>query len=581
MSPRASEIPHFAREFLGAEETFTRIGEGDLGGKAVGLDLVRREVLSRLDPAAYPGIRAAVPTLTVLATDIFDSFMERNDLYTIAMSDDSDDRIAHAFQQAELPAEHVGDLRALITSVHEPLAVRSSSLLEDALAHPFAGVYRTKMIPNNQADIDTRFHRLVEAIKFVYASTFFRETKRYIRSVGQSLESEKMGVVIQEIVGARWDDRFYPAVSGVIRSYSYYPTGHAEPEDGVVTLALGLGKHIVDGGLAWTYSPAYPKAPPPYKNMGDLLKNSQKEFWAVNMGPPPPHDPIRETEYLVRPDITTAEKDGAIEFLVSTYDPRSERLRPGVHGAGAKVLDFAPILKSAALPLNELLARLMELTKDALGCDVEMEFAVGMDPLERSEARFGFLQARPMMVARDEITVSDEEMRGDAVVVSSDSVLGNGTRDDIFDVVYLKPDAFDTKHTNIIAAELEGLNHKLVKDGRPYLLMGFGRWGSTDPWLGVPVEWGQISGARVIVEATLPEVNPDLSQGSHFFLNLISFQVLYMSVKHTGDYGIRWDWIEKQPAEDETRFVRHVRLAAPLGVKVDGRTGRGVIEHAG
>ncbi len=580
MAAEASHLPEFGREFLGADQTFTRIGQGEYGGKAAGLDLVREKVLARISPDEFPDFEIAVPTLTVLTTELFDSFMKRNGIDPSTFTDEPDDRIAMAFQKAELPAEFVGDLRSLIASVHTPLAVRSSSLLEDALSHPFAGVYETKMIPNNRAGTDARFRGLIQAVKFVYASTFFRSARSYISSVGQDIASEKMAVIIQEVVGTRSDERFYPTISGVARSYNYYPTGRAQPADGVVNLALGLGRQIVDGGLSWTYCPKYPKAPPPYGGVGDLMKNSQTEFWAVNMGHPPPPDPIRETEYLSRADLKAAEYDGRLDKLVSTYDGGSDRMRPGIQGEGPRVLDFAPILSYDALPLNDLVLRLLDLTKEALGEDIEIEFAVEMDPLGRSKPRFGFLQARPMMVSREQTTVTEEELSDPRAVVASSHVLGNGTREDIADIVYLRPEAFEAKHTPAIAAELEKINRALVGEGRPYVLIGFGRWGSSDPWLGVPVDWGQISGVGVIVEATLPQMTPDLSQGSHFFHNMIGFGVFYLSVRHTDSHGIRWDWMDELPAVNESELVRHVRLPSPLSIRVDGRAGRGVIRHA-
>ena len=580
MAAEASHLPEFGREFLGADQTFTRIGQGEYGGKAAGLDLVREKVLARIPSDEFPDFEIVVPTLTVLTTELFDSFMKRNGIDPSALTDDSDDRIALAFQKAELPAEFVGDLRSLIAGVHTPLAVRSSSLLEDALSHPFAGVYETKMIPNNRASTDARFHGLIQAVKFVYASTFFKSARSYIGSVGQDVAFEKMAVIIQEVVGTRSDERFYPTISGVARSYNYYPTGRAQPADGVVNLALGLGRQIVDGGLSWTYCPKYPKAPPPYGGISDLMKNSQTEFWAVNMGHPPPPDPIRETEYLSKADLAAAEYDGRLDRLVSTYDGGSDRMRPGIQGEGPRVLDFAPILSYDALPLNELVLRLLDLTKEALDEDVEIEFAVEMDPLGRSKPRFGFLQARPMMVSREQTTVTEEELSDPRAVVASSHVLGNGAREDIADIVYLRPEAFEAKHTPTVAAELEKINRVLVEEGRPYVLIGFGRWGSSDPWLGVPVDWGQISGVGVIVETTLPQMTPDLSQGSHFFHNMIGFGVFYLSVRHTDSHAIRWDWMDKLPAVSESELVRHVRLPGPLCIRVDGKAGRGVIRHA-
>jgi hypothetical protein len=579
MSGTALDVPRFNREFFGSENSFTRIGNGALGGKASGLLLVREEILSKLDPEEFPYIEVAVPTATILATDVFDRFIERNNLGDVATSNLPDDRIAHVFQQAELPAEHVGDLRSLISSVHTPLAVRSSSLLEDDLDHPFAGVYGTKMIPNNEIEEDARFTRLDEAIKFVYATTFFAESRDYLASLGKPSGREKMAVIIQEVVGQRANDHYYPCVSGVARSHNYYPTGHARAEDGVVTLALGLGKTIVDGGLSWSYSPAFPKAPPPFNDLGELLKNTQTSFWAVNMGDPPPHDPIRETEYLVQPGLAAAEADGALRYLVSTYDSSSDRLNPGLDVRGPRALTFAPLLGSRLLPFNDLVKRLLELSENALGAPVEIEFAINLDRRDALPARLGFLQVRPMMVGGEKIEVSREELTGDNVVLASEIVLGNGERNDLEDVVFIRPDAFVPAKTPLIAKELEGINRRLTEEGRRFLLIGFGRWGTSDPSLGIPVAWGQISGARVIVEATLPDVQPDLSQGSHFFHNLLSFHVLYVSVEHHGPYHIDWEWLGRQPVVQVTDHVTHVRLLDPLEIRVDGGNGRGVIRH--
>jgi hypothetical protein len=573
------ELPVFDRRSAGERGSMTRIGAGAIGGKASGLALILERILPALDMEAFPYFSVEVPTMTVLTTEVFDAFMDEGDLWPAAMSGEPDDRIAHAFQRAPLPAQYVGDLRALVAGMHTPVAVRSSSLLEDDLDHPFAGVYATKMIPNNEIEADARFRRLAEAIRFVYASTFFREARAYMRSVGRTCDQEKMAVILQEVVGRRVGDRFYPHVSGVGRSYNYYPTGHAGPSDGVVTLALGLGKTIVDGGMAWTYSPAYPKAPPPFNDIGDLLKNTQTRFWAVNMGPPPVPDPIRETECMVESGLTDAEADGSLAHLVSTYDPGSDRLNPGLGGRGARALTFAPLLGSRLVPFNDLLRRLLEVSEEALGTAVEIELAVDLHPTDLLPARVGFLQVRPMMLSEGTVEVSREEMAGDDVLLASEIVLGNGRRTDIADVVYVRPEAFDPFKTHQIAAELARLDESLADEGRHYLLIGFGRWGTSDPTFGIPVVWGQIANARVVVEATLPGVNPDLSQGSHFFHNVLSFRILYISVEHGGPYAIDWAWLDGLPAVVETDHVRHVRTATPLQIRVDGAHRRGVITH--
>jgi hypothetical protein len=572
-------LPRFGREFFDAGETFTTIGRGEIGGKASGLRLIRDEILPLVDGDDFPAFSVVVPTLTVVTTDVFDAFMTQNRLSDVAQSDRPADRISHAFQQAELPAEWVGDLRSLISHVHSPLAVRSSSLLEDALEHPFAGVYETKMIPNHEFDEDARFRRLIEAIKFVYASTYSHQAKEYLRVVGGAPGSERMAVVVQEIVGHHANTRFYPHVSGVARSFNYYPSGSASASEGVVYLALGLGKTIVDGGLCWHYSPSNPKAPPPFNSIDDLLDNTQRSFWAVNMGDPPAPDPMRETEYLTQVDLSVAENDGSLQHLVSTYDPGSDRLHPGAAGAGPRALTFAPILGSRWMPFNDLIVRLLQLAKSALETDVEIEFAMTLDHPVGPPARLGLLQVRPMMVVGGQTEVSDHELDGDHVLLASRNVLGNGHLEDIRDVVYLRREGFDTSLTVEIAAELEQVNRGLVDEGRPYLLIGFGRWGTTDPRCGVPVVWAQIGGARAIVETTLPQVNPDLSQGSHFFHNLLSFKVLYFSLEHDGPFAIDWSWLDSQSAIEESRHVRHVRLTQPLSIRVDGVNGRGVITH--
>jgi hypothetical protein len=568
-------VPSFDRRFFDGTETFTCIGSGSIGGKAHGLHLIKDILASRLQPRDRAAFDVRVPILSVIATDLFDAFMERNGLWEVAVSGRPDDRIALAFQQAALPVELVGDLRALVEQVHTPLAVRSSSRLEDALYRPFAGVYATKMIPNNQPDADTRFRKLVEAVKFVYASTFFAGARAYLEAAGLADQQEKMAVIVQEVVGRRHGDRYYPEVSGVARSYSFYRSGKTRPEDGVVNLALGLGKTIVDGGLSWTYSPAYPRATPPYGSVRDLLKQTQLEFWAVNMGRPPAYNPIEETEYMVRAGISEAEYDGTLCHVASTYLPQSDRLSPGVGASGPRVINFAPLLVLEDLPLNDLVKRLLGICQEAVGAAVEIEFAITFPPGDEP-ARFGFLQVRPMVVS-DEVVDVDLDHLGAEVLLASEHVMGNGVVEGVRDIVFVRPELFESRHTPIVAGDLALFNRALVAERQPYLLIGFGRWGSADPWLGIPVTWDQVAGARAIVEATLPSMNVDLSQGSHFFHNISSFGVSYFSVPFTGGYPIDWDGLARQPVVRETTFVRHVRTKAPLLIKVDGRSGRGLI----
>jgi Pyruvate phosphate dikinase, AMP/ATP-binding domain len=577
--PAFADLPVFDRNFWDGKFCFTRIGNGALGGKAGGLVLIKDLLVQAIDPATYSDIEVDVPTMAVIATGCFDQFIQRNRLSELRFDELSDERIGHAFQQADLPVELLGDLRALSQEVKTPLAIRSSSLLEDALDRPFAGVYATKMIPNNQFDADTRFRRLVEAIKFVYASTFFREARDYIRTTGRHPTEEKMAVIIQEVVGRRHDDRFYPDLSGVGRSYNFYSVPPAVPEDGVVNLALGLGKTIVDGGVTWTYSPAYPKKPPPFGTVNELLHGTQTEFWAVNMGKPPAYDPVSEVEYLTRAGMKDAEGDNVLRFVASTYDPTRDRVIPGVGSRGARLLDFAPLLVLEYFPLNNLIRALLHAAEKGLEAKVEIEFAVTIEQSrgEAAKLRLGFLQVRPMVVSEDVVEVTAEDLSDAAVIVASDMVMGNGIEEGIQDVVFVRPETFSAMETPAIAQQLESVNRTLMSEHRPYLLIGFGRWGSSHPSLGIPVAWGQISGARTVVEATLPEMNVELSQGSHFFHNLSSFRASYFMVRHDGPFPINWGWLNQQPVVRETEFVRHVRPSAPLSVRVDGRSARGVV----
>jgi hypothetical protein len=534
-----------------------------------------------LDRLERPGVEVGIPAMTVITTSFFDAFVDRNGLRSVAESEMPDERLAHAFQQADLPAELAGDLRALTEEVRQPLAVRSSGLLEDALFRPFAGVYTTKMIPNNQADPSARFQALVEAVKYVWASAFFREAKAYRRTMRKTDDDEKMAVLIQEVVGQRHFDRFYPDVSGVARSYNYYPVGDARRDEGVVNLALGLGKTIVDGGVTWAYAPSRPRTPPPFASPHDLLRNTQRELWAVNLGQAPAYDPVRETEYLVRADLADAELDGTLRFTASTYLEASDRFVAGIGPDGPRALDFGPVLQLGEWPLNDIVLGLMRVCEEALKSPVEIEFAATFDPNAERPMRVSFLQVRPLVVPDTAVTVTEEEARHPATVVSTRVALGNGEDATIRDIVWVDPDHHDPALHSAVARAAERVNRRFLEADRPYLLIGFGRWGSSDPWLGPPVTWGQICAARAIVEASLPSLPGDLSQGSHFFHNISSFGVPYFMVRHDAGDLLDWDWIRSLPAEDLGEGLRHSVLPGPVTVKVDGRTGRGVIRRPG
>jgi hypothetical protein len=567
----------FKRGVGSAADPFTYIGRGKPGGKAAGLAFANESLCRAFPQGCFDEIRVSIPRMTVLLTGVFEEFLALNKLVPAALTELEDERIAHLFQKADLPPTVVGDLLSLIASVHEPLAIRSSSLLEDALCAPFAGVYTTKMIPNNQPEADARFRRLVEAIKLVYASTYFRAARQYFRSIDRDIRDERMAVIIQEVVGYRFGERYYPTLSGVARSYNFYPTGNASPAEGVVNLALGLGKTIVDGGRVWSYCPAFPQAPPPYATLRDLLKNTQTRFWSVFMGTPKEYDPLRETEYLHDGSLEDAEEDGTLEYLCSTYDPSSDRLQMGAVTRGPRLVDFSPLLKGRIAPINELLKKLLALAEENSGEAVEIEFALAFDPRRKRETRFGFLQVRPMVAASSGGTVELDEIHGRKVLLTSERAMGNGILENLRDILYVRPGLFRAEATRRIAEQVDRANSALQEEGTPYVLIGIGRWGSADPWLGIPVRWSQISGAKVVVETTLAEMYPDLSQGSHFFHNMSSLGVLYLCVPNPESRPIDWEWLERQPVMAETEFLRHARCPDPILVMVDGRNGRGLI----
>ncbi|MBD3166552.1 hypothetical protein GF324_08135 [bacterium] len=555
------------------------IGRGEPGGKAHALADMHEMLIQRFDQVRFPRAKVVVPHMVVLTTDVFERFVERNRLRRLLEEDTSLEQVARAFLTASMPTEILGDLHTYIARQRTPIAVRSSGLLEDALENPFAGVYATKMIPNHQGSTDARFNALVNAVKLVFASTWFPEARAYRQAAGRGDDEEKMAVILQEVVGRRRHNRFYPLFSGVGRSINFYPTGRSKPEQGVVNLALGLGKQIVDGGIAWTYCPAQPKAPPPVAGPRDLLDLSQRTFWAVNMGEQPIYNPIGEDEYLIQAGLKVAEADGILRHVASTYDGRSDRMVLGTGVDGPRAVTFAPLLQLPDYPVNDIIRALLHQAEETFSSPVEIEFAGDIYKNADKPLRVGFLQARPMRVSSEEVNITADELESNRRLASSRSVLGNGIVEGIQDIVYVDPESFNLKHSRSIAMQIDAMNRTLRKEGRPYLLIGFGRWGSTDPWLGIPVQWSQIAEAKVILELTRPDLFVDPSQGSHFFHNVTGFQVLYFHVRHDRDPAPDWEWLGLQEQVKQTEHVRHVRIREPLRILADGRTGTGVILH--
>ena len=570
-------LVRFDRASFSYRDRFTYMGAGSLGAKAHGLARVSGVLENKIAPLFRTTINVEIPLLTVIATDFFDSFMSRNNLLDVAGAATNDEQISSAFQQAELPVELIADLRAFLAQIRVPLAIRSSSLLEDAMGEPFAGVYSTAMVPNNQPDLEDRLFSLSRAIKYIYASTFFGQAVDYRCAASRENREEKMGVIIQEVVGSYHDGRFYPHISGVARSFNFYPLGLARPDDGVIDLALGLGKMIVEDGISWPYSPSYPQVNPPYTTVRDLLKQSQKEFWAISLTEPSAGRQSGHVEHLKKYPLSDAEQDGTLSLVASTYNAEDDRIMMGIREPGPRIVDFAHIVKGEMIPLTLLLKHLLRECAESFGTMVTIEFALTWAKDNPAPARFGFLQVRPMVVSNAHVHVRPEQLDGDNVLVASESALGNGRLNDISDIVYVKAETFDVARTKTIAADLEEINRRLLAQKRPYVLIGFGRWGSSDPSAGIPINFAKISGAKIIVETTMPGIDFMLSQGSHFFHNITSFKVLYFSVSHTGKHTIDWAWLNAQSIIEETVYVRHIRAARPLQIRVDGRTSRGVI----
>jgi len=569
-----SDLPRFGRDFSAADERLSRIGDGPLGGKAEGLARSADVLARQLPELEGGGFVVEVPRLVALGAAVFDELVELHGLRELAAGGARDPAIASAFLRAPFPARLVGDLRALAEQLRSPLAVRSSSVLEDALGEPFAGVYGTKMVPGDQPDAAARFQSLLEAVKFVWASTLFEPARAYLAATRHRERRESMGVVLQEVVGRRFDARFYPELSGVARSYDVYPAPDARPEDGVLALALGLGKTIVDGDPAWSVSLGRPRGGPPFASVRERVDGTQRRFWAVRVGSAPPHDPMNEAEFLVRDEIATAEPDGTLRLAASTYDAAADRLLPGLGRAGARVIDFAPILALDELPLVPLVRRLLAACEDDLGAPVELEFALSLPPRERP--RFGLVQMRPLFVDRQHVELAEADLAPPRAWIGTRVASGNGRRE-FRDVVYVDPARFERGATKAIAAELGEINRELVAARREYLLIGFGRFGSTDPWLGIPVRWDQISGARALVEAGLEGWRPEPSQGSHFFHNLQSFGVLYLAVPPEQQLDELWAHLGVQLVGRRTLHVAHVRLASPVVAVVDARSRRGAL----
>lgn len=555
---------------------FARIGNGSLGGKGRGLAFMGTMV------KRYPRLESEhftvnIPKTVVICTDIFDEFMETNNLYPIALSNTAtDEEILDRFLSASLPDRVLDDLLALFNITHAPIAVRSSSLLEDSHYQPFAGIYSTYMVPR-VADRHEMLRLLRDAIKAVYASVFYRDSKAYLTATQNLIDQEKMAIVLQEVVGTAYGDRFYPTLSGVARSLNFYPIGDEKAEDGIAHVALGLGKYIVDGGLTLRFSPRHPHHVLQTSTTELALRETQTRFYALDLKNLAPGFKTDDAFNLLRLGLKEAEADGALRFISSTYDPYDQVVYEGYYPGGRKIISFVNILDHGVFPLAETVDRLLHIGAKEMGRPVEIEFAMDISP-DGGSARFCLLQIRPIVDGKETVDEDLTAINPDDALITTKVALGNGIVTDVADVVYVRSEAFNASANQLTAYDIAELNRTLTAEGRGYVLVGPGRWGSSDPWLGIPVKWPHISGARVIVECGLERYRIDPSQGTHFFQNLTSFGVGYFTVNpYRGDGTFDEAWLDAQPAEHETPRVRHVRLSAPCVIKMDGRRALGAV----
>ncbi len=575
-------IAEFDKTSYDEYQVFSRIGEGSIGGKARGLAFINRIIKDNKLFNKYPDVLITIPRTVVLSTDIFDEFMDHNNLYSVALSDLSDDQILDRFINAELPGRVYQDFYAFFSvSRNHPIAVRSSSKLEDSHYQPFAGIYSTYMIPR-VADNKMMVKLLSDAIKEVYASVYYKASKAYMTATANVIDEEKMGIILQEVCGNRHGDIYYPTLSGVARSINYYPIGSEKAEDGIANIAFGLGKLIVEGGLSLRFSPRHARKILQLSSPETALRDTQKEFRAldlnINSFVPSTDDGVN----IMRIDIRDVNNESAMRFVASTYDRNNNVLRDGINNPGQRVITFSNILQHKVFPLAGILSNLLELCHKEMNNPVEIEFAANLETPAGTPRVFYFLQIRPFVHTDESFNINLENIEPDKTIIYSLAALGNGVLKGIHDLVYVKPDSFNAVYNKEIAVEIEKINDSFIEKGTGYVLIGPGRWGSTDPWLGIPVKWPQISGARLIVESGLKNYRIDPSQGTHFFQNLTSFRVGYFTVNpyiNEGYYDV--DYLDSLEVKYEDNYIRHVRFENPLEIMIDGKSHKGVILKPG
>jgi len=571
-------IAKFDKTSFDEYQIFSRIGEGSIGGKARGLAFINRIIKNNKLFNKFPDVLITIPRTVVLSTDIFDEFMDQNNLYSIALSDLSDDEILNRFINAELPGHVYQDFYAFLSvSRNVPIAVRSSSKLEDSHYQPFAGIYSTYMIPR-VPDNKLMVKMLSDAIKEVYASVYYKGSKAYMTATANVIDEEKMGIILQEVCGKRHGEIYYPTLSGVARSINYYPIGSEKAEDGIVNIAFGLGKLVVEGGLSLRFSPKHPKKILQLSSPEAALRDTQKEFYAldlnINSFIPSTDDGVN----ILKIDIKDMNNEAALKYVASTYDRNNNVLQDGIIHPGKRIITFSNILQHKTFPLADILNTLLGIGQQEMNNPIEIEFAVNLETPAGTPKIFNFLQIRPVVHTEEAHNINLDHIRTEETIIYSEAALGNGVFKGINDLVYVKPESFNAANNKSVAIEIEKINALFVKQGKGYVLIGPGRWGSTDPWLGIPVKWPQISAARIIIESGLKNYRIDPSQGTHFFQNLTSFRVGYFTINpyiNEGYYNV--DFLNKLDVIYEDGFIRHVRFENPLEIMIDGKKHRGVI----
>jgi CheY-like chemotaxis protein len=571
-------IADFSQQSFEFDSSFTKIGEGSLGGKGRGIAFIRSMLARYGIQKKYPETNIIVPNSLVIGTEIFDKFIEDNDLYKFKEEKSGyDNDIANAFLKAKLSDDVLSKLKKILKQFKSPLAIRSSSLLEDSQNFPFAGIYSTYMIPNNHKTYQVRLQQLCQAIKLVYASVFYKEPRSYIKSISSKIEEEKMAVIIQEMIGEKHNGRFYPTISGLAQSYNFYPVSYQDRKDGIVSVAVGLGHSVVGGENTLRFSPKYPEIIPEFSSPENIIENTQRKLYVLNTKNSDVNLSVNDTETLKKIEISDIAKDGTLNLVTSSFDRNDWMIRDVFSDTGPYLITFAGVLKYDIFPLASIVQTILKIFQKAMGCPVEIEFAVVLPSNLSKKPTFALLQVRPLILTQEHQIVkwNLDEIDSEKIFIKSDRAMGNGIIESIRDIIFISPNYFDPSKTIQMAEEIEQLNREIQK---PYVLLGPGRWGTADRWLGVPVKWHQISKVKIMIETAIENFNIKPTQGTHFFQNIISRGIGYLSTSlKPKDSIVDWKWLNQQKVVKQNKFVKHVELEKPLKIYLDGKSGSGLI----